>query len=260
MGSTWVVWLLLSWLTGSPLTALLVVAAIWFLGDRVTFRLLPDPLRAWRRFSRRGVLERTLAANPSDRRARFELAGLLLGARQPARALEILRPNLEAGDEDVHTAFLYGVLLERTGKHAEAERLLLLARGLEPGYRLGEIDLELGRARLGAGDLAGAREALGALVSARPGTVQGRYLLAKVLDGLGDRAGAEQARADAWREYVALPRFKRPEERPYAWRIRPGRPIAIACVVVALAVALAVVATQAPAPAPRGEYRELQQE
>jgi hypothetical protein len=90
--------------------------------------------------------------------------------------------------------------------------------------------------------------------------VQGRYLLAKALDGLGDRAGADRARADAWREYVALPRFKRPEERPYAWRIRPGRPIAIACAVLAVAAVVALAVAQAPAPPPRGEYRELQQE
>ncbi len=242
MSSSWLLWLILSWLTGSPITAALVLLAIWFLGDRVSFRLLPDPVRAWGRFSRRGSLERTLAANPSDRRARFELASLLLDARRPARALEVLRPNLEAGDDDVHTAFLYGVLLGRTGQRAQAERILSLAREKDPAYRLGEIDLELGRNRLGAGDLAGAREALERLVSIRPGTVPGRWLLAKALEGLGDAAGAERVRREAWREYVALPRFRRAEERPWAWRINPWRPamIALAVLVALVAVALAI--------------------
>jgi tetratricopeptide (TPR) repeat protein len=240
MSSSWVLWLILSWLTGSPVTAALVLLAIWFLGDRATFRLLPDPLRAWGRFSRRGALERALAANPSDRRARFELASLLLDARRPARALEVLRPNVEAGDDDVYTAFLHGVLLERTGRRAEAERVLSRAREQEPGYRLGEIDLELGRNRLGAGDLAGARDALERLVSTRPGTVQGRWLLARALEGLGDAAGAERRRAEAWREYVALPRFKRAEERRWAWRIKPWRPALIGCAVLAALVAAAL--------------------
>ncbi|MFO0582302.1 MAG: hypothetical protein U0229_08525 [Anaeromyxobacter sp.] len=260
MSTSWLLWILLSWITGSPVTAALVLLAVWFFGDRVTFRLLPDPLRWWRRGARRGELERTLSANPSDRRARFELAQLLLDARRPAPALEVLRPNLEAGDEDVHTAFLYGVLLDRTGQHAEAERVLGLARSLEPGYRLGEIDLELGRARLGKGDLAGARDALVALVSARPGTVQGRYLLAKALDGLGDPAGAARAREEAWREYAALPRFKRAEERPYAWRIRPWRPALVAVVVLVVAALGVMAMTSAPARPRAEDLRVLEQD
>lgn len=261
MSSSWLLWLILSWLTGSPVTAALVLLAIWFLSDRASFRLLPDPLRAWRRLSRRGVLERTLAANPSDRRARFELASLLLDARRPAHALEVLRPNLEAGDDDVHTAFLYGVLLERTGQRPQAERILSLAREKDPGYRLGEIDLELGRNRLGAGDLPGAREALERLVSARPGTVQGRWLLAKALEGLGDAAGAEGRRAEAWREYVAMPRFKRADERPWAWRIKPWRPAIIAGVVLAVGLALAFTVAGAPAPpASPEDLREMRRD
>jgi tetratricopeptide (TPR) repeat protein len=247
MSSSWLLWLVLSWLTGSPVTAALVLIAIWFLGDRVSFRLLPDPLRAWQRLSRRSALGRTLAANPSDRRARFELASLLLDTRRPARALEVLRLNVEAGDDDVYTAFLHGVLLERTGQRAEAERVLSRAREQDPGYRLGEIDLELGRNRLGAGDLAGAREALERLVSTRPGTVQGRFLLAKALEGLGDAGGAARRRDEAWREYVALPRFKRAEERPWAWRIKPWRPVLIGCAVLAVVIAIAVAAGTAPA-------------
>lgn len=243
MSSSWLLWVLLSWLTGSPITAAVVLLLLWFLGDRASFRLLPDPLRGWRRLSRRGALERALATNPSDRRARFELASLLLDAHRPARALEVLRPNIEAGDDDVYTTFLHGVLLERTGQRGEAERVLSRAREQEPGYRLGEIDLELGRNRLGAGDLAGAREALERLVSARPGTVQGRYLLAKALEGLGDSAGAAARRAEAWREYVALPRFKRAEERPWAWRIKPWRPALIACAVLAAAVVAVLAVT-----------------
>jgi len=239
MGTGWILWILLSFLTGSPITALVVVAALWFVSDRFTFRLIPDPFRLLRRWRRSAELGATIRTNPSDRRARFELAQLLLDLRRPSAALAVLRPNLEAGDDDVHTAFLYGALLARTGDHAQAERVLGIARAEEPGYRLGEIDLELGRSRLAAGELVGAREALLRLVAARPGTVQGRWLLSQALVGLGDREGAARLRDEAWREYVALPRFKRPEERPYAWRARPARPIAIGLAVLA-AAALAV--------------------
>ena len=192
--------------------------------------------------------------NPSDRRSRFELAQLLLEARRPAEGIEVLRPSLEAGDDDVHTAFLFGALLARTGAHQQAEHVLGIARAAEPGYRLGEIDLELGRSRLARGDLAGAREALSRLVEARPGTVQGRVLLARALDGLREAGGA-RLREEAWREYAALPRFRRREERPWAWRVRPWRPALVAASVV-LAGALAAAAALRAAPDPEARPAE----
>ncbi len=227
-------WYLLAWVTGSPLGALAVLLVLWWASDRFTFRLLPDPLRAVGRWRRRVELRRAISANPSDRRSRFELAQLLLEAHRPAHAIEVLRPNLEAGDDDVHTAFLFGAALARAGAHEQAERILGIARAVDSGYRLGEIDLELARSRLARGDLAGTRQALERLVEARPGTVQGRVLLARALEGLGDVAGARRLREEAWREYASLPRFRRREERPWAWRIRPWRPAAVAVVLLLL--------------------------
>ena len=67
----------------------------------------------------------------------------------------------------------------------------------------------------------------------RPGTVQGRWLLARVLAELGNDEGASRMKDAAYREYTALPRFRRSEERPFAWRARPSRPLAVAVAVFA---------------------------
>jgi predicted Zn-dependent protease len=241
MSSQWMLWLLLSWITGSPVTAFLVLALVWLVGDRVTFRVLPDPLRLFERWSRMGALRRTLAANPHDRRARLELANLLLDARRPARAAEVLAPSVAAGDDDVHTCFAMGAALARTGAYDDAERFLAAARAREPGFRMGELDLEVGRMRVRRGDAAGARGPLDRLVAERPGTVEGRFWLARALEAIGDRGGAARVRDDAWREYAALPRFRRQHERPWAWRIRPWRPALVAAAVIAaIAVAAAI--------------------
>ena len=239
--SQWVLWMILTWVTGSPLTALGVVLLLWWLGDRATFRVLPDPLRGLGRRRRMGALRAALAANPHDRRARLELANLLLDAGRPARAAEVLRPNVEAGDDDVHTSFAMGAALARSGSREAAEPFLAAARGRDPAFRMGEIDLELGRMRVRAGDAAGAIEPLRRLVAARPGTVEGRFWLARALAAEGDAASAARARDEAWREYVALPRFRRQHERPFAWRLRPWRPALVAGV-VALAILLALLA------------------
>lgn len=239
--SQWILWMILTWVTGSPLTALVVIVVLWWLGDRATFRILPDPLRGWHRGSRIRTLRATLASNPHDRRARLELANLLLDARRPARAAEVLRPNVEAGDDDVHTCFAMGAALARSGAPDRAEPFLAAARARDPSFRMGELDLEIGRMRVRAGDAAGALEPLRRLVEARPGTVEGRFWLARALASEGDAAGAARARDEAWREYLALPRFRRQHERPFAWRLRPWRPALVAAVVV-LALVLALLA------------------
>jgi tetratricopeptide (TPR) repeat protein len=224
----WIQWYLLSRLTGSPIGSLVALLVIWWAGDRLTFRILPDPMRLVARWRRRGQLRRTLGDNPHDRRARFELAQLLLDARRPRQALEVLRPNIEAGDDDVHTAFPWGTILARSGHDEEARRALAAAREAPLGFRCEDVDLELGRMGVAQGDFAGAKEALLRVVALRPGTVEGRYYLARALAGLGDEAGAQTVKDAGWREYATLPRFHRRHERPFAWRLKPWRPMAVA--------------------------------
>jgi tetratricopeptide (TPR) repeat protein len=236
--------LLLSWLLRSPLLALLVLAALWWAGDRATFRLIPDPFRGLTRWRRRGQLRDLLQQNPHDRRARFELAGLLLEGGRPAEAVEALRPNIAAGDEDVHTAFLWGAALGRSGAFDDGEKALAVARTLEPEFRAGEIDLELGRLRLARGDAAGAAEALARLVAVRPGTVEGRYHLARALDRLGRAAEARACRDQGWREFQALPRFQRAQQRGYAWRLKPARGALVVGAVAAALLLLLLLLTQ----------------
>lgn len=235
--STWLLWSLISIVTGNPLLAAIVVLALWFLGDRATFRLLPDPGRWFARRQRMARLRQSLDVNPHDRRARFQLAELLLERGEAREAAALLRPNLEAGDRDVFTLAALGTALARTGAHEEAERLLEDARRLDPEFRIGELDLVLGRMRLTLGDAAGAREPLQRVLATRPGTVEGRWLLAKALDRLGDAPGAASLREEAWREYAQQPRFRRREDRRWAWRIKPWRPALVAVVALLLLVA-----------------------
>lgn len=235
--STWLLWSLLSIVTGNPVLAAVVVLVLWFFGDRATFQLFPD-VGGW--FARRGRadrLRRSLEQNPHDRRARLALAEILLETGRPEGAVPLLRANVEAGDRDVFTLAALGTALARSGAHEEAERWLAEAAALDPGFRMGELDLVLGRMRLALGDAAGAREPLSRLLGARPGTVEGRYHLARALERLGDKAGAARLRDEAWREYAQQPRFRRREDRRWAWRIRPWRP-ALVAVAVLLALLL----------------------
>ncbi|HET9452229.1 MAG TPA: hypothetical protein VFO83_15170, partial [Aggregicoccus sp.] len=76
MLTKWILWMLLARLTGSPLLSLLALLLLYLALDRFTLQLLPSPLRAWGRWRRAAQLERGLAVNAHDRRARYELADL----------------------------------------------------------------------------------------------------------------------------------------------------------------------------------------
>ncbi|HSP79244.1 MAG TPA: tetratricopeptide repeat protein [Myxococcaceae bacterium] len=252
--SNWFLWMVLSMVTGSPLLSLVLVLGLVWAADRFTVGVLPSPLRALKRWQRAGQLERTLQTNPHDRRARYELADLRVGRGRYAAAVEALKPNLDEGDEDVGTLYLLGVAYLGMGDAARGELLLDEAAAREPGYQMGAIDLERGRFRLARGEVNGAVEALERLCAARPGTVEGRVLLARALARSGREEEAARVREQAWKEYVAAPRFQRRRERLWAWRARPGRPLAYGVVMLLAFVLGFSVMSRVSASAPAGYY------
>lgn len=233
---------LLMRLTGSPIGALVILVVFWWGIDRAAIGLLPDPVRVWRRWRRTSELRRALAVNPHDRRARLELASLLVERRGHTEAIEILKPNVAAGDHDAETLYVLGVACFGAGRAEQGEVFLGEAREADANFRLGAVDLELGRWRLANGDARGAREALEKFCEKRTGTVEGRVLLARAIDATGDASGAKAMNERAWDEYVTLPGFKRREERLWAWRARPSRPIAYAAAVIAVLAIVSAVA------------------
>ena len=101
-------WIILTAITGSPLGSAVGLLLFWFVFDRFTFGVLPDPVRWVMRWRRAGTLERLLRVNPHDGRARLELAQLYVQRGKGRAAVDVLRPNLERGDDDVQTVVTMG--------------------------------------------------------------------------------------------------------------------------------------------------------
>jgi tetratricopeptide (TPR) repeat protein len=217
-------WLILSRLLGSPLGALAALVIGGLVIDRLTLGLLPRPLRGLGRWRRRVELQRILRNNPLDRRARFELADQLQRSR-PTLAMDLLRVNLEAGDTDPGTLLVMGVACFRARHSAQAEVFLTEAIKEQPQFRNGALWLELGRGQLESGDARGAIESLRKLLSMRPGSIEGKVLLARALAAVDDDSGAAALRAQAWSDYRSAPPFQRREERLWAYRAQPWRAI-----------------------------------
>jgi len=218
-------WIILTSLTGSPLLSAVLLLVGYFFIDRYTLGVLPDPFRFVQRWNREQRLKRTVEHAPHDRQARREWSEILVERKRYAKAIEVLKPALEAGDEDPASVFTMGVACLGAGHVPQGEKLLAEVVDAKPDFRVGEVDLVLGRFRLARKDYAGARDALERLLKARVGSVEGRVLMARALQGLGDDGGAALRLDEAWKEYVAAPRFQKRRDRLWAWRAKPSRPL-----------------------------------
>lgn len=218
-------WFVLFTLFGNPFVALFAVIVIYWLLDRWTLGILPDPFRLVSRWRRLRGLDAELAANPHNRKARRDRAEILLQLRRPKAAFAGIRPNVEAGDHDPHTLFLAGKAAFAAGESGVGRKLLEAVREEDPAFAQNRVDLELGRGLLAAGHAELAHEALERFVEARSSTIEGNVLLSRARDAVGDPSGARAARTAAWQAYVGAPRFVRRTERWWAWRANPLRPI-----------------------------------
>lgn len=241
-------WIVLTMVTGSPIGSAIALLVFWFVFDRFTFGVLPDPLRWVMRWRRASWLETSLRNNPHDGRARLELAQLYVARGKGKQAVDVLRPNFDRGDDDVQSVATMGEACLQAGYVEQGEKLLAHAEELSPEFRVGEVFLVRGTHRLARGDFKGAREALERFVKIRRGTVKGRVMLAQAMAKTGDDAAAALLRDEAWHEFVTAPLFLRRQERFWAWRARPSRPLMyLAVLVLALLFVGGVVAPKVTA-------------
>src|SRR6266850_7654593 len=207
------------WVLESPflvgLGTLLVV-------DELAFGFRVRVYRRWKRKSRAANLEHALGVNRHDRRARSELAKILVARKRFARAVEVLKPNLEAGEHDPATLLLMGRACSGCGRLPQAQVFLEEAQAQQT-LRDSAVDLALGEHWLRAGDAAQAEHALRRFCSGSPGSIEGHLLLSRAQSAQGKAADARSSRRQAWRNYVEAPRFVRRRDRLWGWRVRPFR-------------------------------------
>jgi len=245
--SNYFVWLILSQITGSPIASGIAMLAFYWAVDRYTLGVLPDPFKLINRLRKQWKLETHLKIAPHDRKARADLAELYLWRRQYAKAVEVLRPSFDAGDDHIESVFTMGVACLGAGHTTQGEKLLAHALEMQKSFRNGEIHLELGRWRVKRGDFAGAKVELEHFIGIRKGTVEGRVLLAAALDGLKDDGKAALLRDEAWAEHAAAPYFQQRRQRLWAWRARPSRPALYAAALVLLVLLAKSVLPSLPA-------------
>jgi predicted Zn-dependent protease len=210
----------LTWMTGNPVLALVIVVALSLAGfGFVSGHLFRFP-RVVERWLTIRELVRTLRTNPHDATAQADVGRLLVEAGQPARAL----PHLEAAHgrapEVAETTYYLGAALLRLGDGSRGRPLVEEALTRDPRLGYGLPHLRLADYYLAHGHPGEALPHLERFVEMHASSVEGQYKLARAFLATGQPGRARAALDEAVRAYRGAPRFKRREER--LWRLRTG--------------------------------------
>ncbi len=211
---------LITWATGNPILALVVVLVITAAGYGYLFGRLFRIPRAVNRWLAIRELDRAVHTNPHDATARADLGRLLVKAGPPGRALSHLEAARARAPEVAEHAYYLGAARLRLGDGAGGRPLIEEALGRDPRLGYGEPHLRLADYYLEHGQTAEALVHLERFTELHASSVEGRYKLGRAYLATGQQDRARTALDDAVRAYRGAPSFKRREER--LWRLRAG--------------------------------------
>ncbi len=213
---------LLTWITGSPLLAILILIALavpgWLAGSRYAFRVSRQ-LRSW---GEAGRLRRVLATNPHDAKARADLGALLAkrGRYREARAeLEQAYPRV---DDLSEPNYALGLCLLHAGEVDRGTALIRKALAINPKFGYGEPALRLGDFAASRGEWEQAAGNYREAVGVHGSSVEGWAKLGEALVHLGRPEEARRAFSEAVTSYRTAPWYRRAEDRPWKRRAKRG--------------------------------------
>ena len=212
---------LLTWITGNPLLAVLVLIALslpgWWASSRWAWRF-SRRVRAW---GEAGRLRRALAINPHDVAARTALGAILVrqGGFREARA--VLEQAMPRADDLPEANYSLGLCLLHDGEAEKGRELIERALGINPKFGYGEPYLRLGDFRAERGEWGQAAERYRQATSIHSSSVEGWYKLGQALTQQEKQEEAKAALREALTSYRTAPWYRRGEDRP--WKRRASR-------------------------------------
>jgi tetratricopeptide (TPR) repeat protein len=212
---------LLTWITGSPLLAVLILIALavpgWFAGSRWAFTL-SRRIRAW---GEAGRLRRALAINPHDAKARTDLGAILARQGRFRQARAELEQALPRVDDLPEANYFLGLCLMNDGEVERGRALVERALAINPKFGYGEPYLRLGDFREGRKEWDLAAERYRQATEIHSSSVEGWCKLGQALNELGRREEARNALQEALTSYRTAPWYRRSDDRP--WKRRATR-------------------------------------
>jgi len=211
---------LLTMLTGSPWTALLVVLALYLLFD---FQYLGFARSAvgWIKVAGEiRELRSDVSLNPHNASAQNDLGRLLVLNGRAQEAVAPLERAIERLDDLDETNYYLGLAYLKTGRERDGVARIEQALAINPRFRYGEPYLRLGEHYLTMGRYDDALAMLKQQGEIHTSSVEGLYQLGETYRRMGDPAQARDAYRKSITAFRQSPRYKRREERRWVWRAR----------------------------------------
>lgn len=211
---------LLTWITGNPLLALLVLIALsvpgWWAGSRYAWKM-GRWTRAW---GEAGRVRRALAVNPHDVKARTDLGAILVRQGRFREARSELEQAMPRADDLPEANYALGLCLLHDGEVEKGRELVERALALNPKFGYGGPYLRLGDFRAGRSEWELAADYYRQATGIHSSNVEGWFKLGQALNHLGQQDQARSALQEAIASYRTAPWYRRAEGRPWVRRAR----------------------------------------
>lgn len=208
---------LLWWLFGNPIVAIVVLLLIMYVIDRRFIGLSPSLLRPLKRRRHISRLRQQLLLNPNDIAAKHDIARLYMEQRNYREARRYLE---SIGDVLEHSAEYWddlGACCLRTGDIELGEQAIGRALALNPRVKYGQPYLRLA-AHYSRSDAEKALEYLEAFRTIQSSSCEGYFRLGSIYEQIGRAEDAAAAYGEGVHIYRSLPKYKRRQERKWAFR------------------------------------------
>lgn len=213
------IFFLLTWLTGSPIIALIVLLIVFYALERRFIGLTPSIFKPIQRARRLTRLRQELRMNPHQTSAKLDMARLLMERNQYREAAELLEQIRAVMDDSADVRAELGICKLKLGYLEEGEQLLLEAVELNPRVKYGEPYLRLAEAWADR-EPGKAIRYLETFGSVNSSSCEAYYRLGQLYTRLGQKEEARRAFRETVELYRGLPKYRRRFERRWAMLAR----------------------------------------
>ena len=218
--SKFILFFFLSWLTGNPILAVIIILAIYLAIDRRYYGFVPDPMRLFRAAGRIRELQRIVAINPHDARSLKELGIFMFERKNYQDALEYFARASSKMSDDPEFNYYRGVSMARTGAVEKGRMLVDDALRAAPGLKYGDPYLAMAEVYIDTGAYDEAVPLLERFLKMHLSSTRAFYQMGFVKTKTGKTDEGKEYLKKAISVFKALPRYKRKTERKWAWKAR----------------------------------------
>ncbi|MNZ70392.1 Tetratricopeptide repeat protein [compost metagenome] len=210
--------ILLAWLFGNPITAIIVMLVLLYILDRRFIGLSPSFFKPIKRLARIKKLKQHISLSPNDVSAKQELGRLLIDRKKYSEALKWLEPLQSVLEDSAEYWDDLGLCRLHTGDEERGVACISRALELNPRVKYGAPYLRLA-AYYSIGRTEQAVAYIRAFQDIQSSSCEAYDRLAAIYKQLGQKEETKMAVEEGLRIYQMLPRYKKREERKWAVRL-----------------------------------------